>query len=180
MAVSLSVYDPSESYKNQKAFDCGHKVINDFVARSLKQQTQRSLSVAYVLTDEDNLFIGFCTLMSASIVKADLAATDPPSLPNAVPVTKLSMLGVALTHKRQGYGRRLLSHAIRITVQNAATIGSYGLYLDAEDDAYDFYLKHTFVPLKDRQTPNPTPMFLPLQTARQAIAASTPQAALFP
>ena len=169
MTVSLSVYDPSKSYQNQKSFDCGHKVINDFVARSLKQQTQRNLSVAYVLTDEHDLFIGFCTLMSASIGKEELVATLPPSLPRAVPVTKLSMLGVALTHARQGYGRQLLRHAIRVTVQNAASVGSYGLYLEADDEAYDFYIKHAFVPLKDRQTPHPTPMFLPLETMRQAM-----------
>jgi GNAT superfamily N-acetyltransferase len=173
VVVSLSRYDPSISYKNQKSFDCGHKVINDFVARSLKQQTQRDLSVAYVLTDEDSHFIGFCTLMSASIGKSDLAATHPPSLPVTVPVTKLSMLGVSLTHARQGYGRQLLRHAVRVTVQNAAAIGSYGLYLDADDTAYDFYIKHAFVPLKARQTPDPTPMFLPIQTARQAIPSVT-------
>jgi GNAT superfamily N-acetyltransferase len=173
VVVSLSRYDPSISYKNQKSFDCGHKVINDFVARSLKQQSQRNLSVAYVLTDEDDLLIGFCTLMSASIGKSELAATQPPSLPMAVPVTRLSMLGVLLTHAGLGYGRQLLRHAIRVTVQNAAAIGSYGLYLDADDGAYDFYIKHAFVPLKARQTPDPTPMFLPIQTARQAIPSVT-------
>jgi GNAT superfamily N-acetyltransferase len=173
VTVALSVYDPSKSYQNQKSFDCGLKVIKDFVARSLKQQTQRNLSVAYVLTDENDLFIGFCTLMSASIAKDELAATSPPSLPSAVPVTKLSMLGIALTHARQGYGRQLLRHAIRVTVQNAATIGSYGLYLEADDEAYDFYIKHAFVPLKDRQTPHSTPMFLAIQTARQALPPGT-------
>ena len=174
MPVALSLYDPTKTYPNQKTFDCGHKVINDFVARSLKQQTQRSLSVAYVLTDANDLFIGFCTLMAASIGKDELLATHPPSLPRAVPVTKLSMLGVALTHARQGYGRQLLRHAIRVTLSTAAAIGSYGLYLDADDDAYDFYVKHAFVPLKARQTPAPTPMFLPLQTARQAIPSALP------
>jgi hypothetical protein len=49
MAIALSRYEPSKSYKAQKAFDCGHGVINNFVARTLKQQTQRNLSVAYVL-----------------------------------------------------------------------------------------------------------------------------------
>jgi hypothetical protein len=140
VAVSLSRYDPSKSYKNQKSIDCGHKVINDSVARSLK---------------------------------SELAAIHPPSLPGAVPVTKLSMLGVSLTHARKGYGRQLLRHAIRVTVENARTIGSYGLYLDADDDVYDFYIKLAFVPLKARPTPNHTPMFLPIETARQAMPAGT-------
>lgn len=170
MAIALSRYDPSKSYKNQKAFDCGHEVINNFVARTLKQQTQRNLSVAYVLTDDDDSFIGFCTLMAASIGRADLEATNPPSLPLAVPVTKLAMLGVANTHKGKGYGKALLLHAIDVMVRTADSVGSYGLYLEADDGAYDFYLKLSFVPLKPRQTPKPTPMFLHVDTARQAIS----------
>ena len=169
MAVSLSRYDPSKSYKNQKSFDCGHKIINDFVARTLQQQTLRNLSVAYVLTEDDDSFVGFCTLMAASIGKADLAVTNPASLPIAVPVTKLSMLGVSTAYNRKGYGRQLLRHAIRVTAESAESIGTFGLYLDADDDAYDFYLKHSFVPLKRRQSPNPTPMFLAIETARQSL-----------
>jgi hypothetical protein len=104
VTVSLSRYDSSKSYKNQKSFDCGHRVIKDFVARSLKQQTQRNLSVADVLTEADDLFVGFCTLMSASISKSEFAATQPHSLPGSVPVTKLSTLEVSLTYARKGCG----------------------------------------------------------------------------
>jgi len=60
-----------------------------------------------------------------------------------------------------------------VTVESAGAIGSYGLYLDADDEAYDFYIKLAFVPLKARQTPNPTPMFLPIETARQAMSSGT-------
>ena len=114
-------------------------------------------------------FIGFCTLMAASIGRTELAATDPPSLPKAVPVTKLAMLGVSNVHKGKGYGKALLLHAIDVTVRTAASVGSYGLYLEADDGAHDFYLKLSFVPLKVRQPRNPTPMFLHAETARQAI-----------
>jgi ribosomal protein S18 acetylase RimI-like enzyme len=169
MPVALSRYDPSKSYKNQKSFDCGHEAINGIVARTLRQQTQRNISVGYVLTDDDDSFVGFCTLMMANIGKAELAATNPPSLPYAVPVTKLSMLGVSTAYKRNGYGRQLLRHAIRVMLKSAESVGTYGLYLDADDDAYDFYLKHSFVPLKERQSPNPTPMFLSIETARQLL-----------
>jgi ribosomal protein S18 acetylase RimI-like enzyme len=175
MAIAVSRYDPSKSYKGQKTFDCGHEVINNFVARTLKQQTQRNLSVAYVVTDDDDSFIGFCTLMAASIGRTELAATDPPSLPIAVPVTKLAMLGVANAHKGRGYGKALLLHAIDVVVRTAESVGSYGLYLEADNGAYDFYFKLSFVPLKERQTPDPTPMFLHVETARQALVDTAPQ-----
>ena len=84
MAIIISRYDPAIAYSNQKSFDCGHEAINGFVARSLKQQVQRNLSAAYVLTDGDT-FVGFCTLMAASIGRAELAATNPPFLCEARP-----------------------------------------------------------------------------------------------
>lgn len=171
MAITISRYDPAIAYNHQKSFDCGHQAINGFVVRSLKQQVQRNLSAAYVLTDDDT-FVGFCTLMAASIGRAELAATSPPSLPAAVPVTKLSMLGVAKSHSRQGLGRQLLRRAIQAMLESSRTVGTYGLYLDADDGAYEFYVKLGFVPLKARQAPNPTPMFLPLVTARQAVGAT--------
>jgi hypothetical protein len=57
-------------------------------------------------------------------------------------------------------------------IESSRTVGTYGMYLDADDGAYEFYVKLGFVPLKARQTPSPTPMFLPLATARQAVGAT--------
>lgn len=169
MAVAISRYDPAKSYKGQKAFDCGHEVINIFVARALKQQTQRNISVAYVLTEDDTTFVGFYTLMSASIHKEELSALAPGSLPRQVPVAKLAMLGVSTIYKGQGLGKGLLRHAMEVTATASEQIGMLGLYLDADDGAYDFYIKHTFIPLKPRQSPNPTPMFLPTSTIIRAV-----------
>jgi hypothetical protein len=56
-------------------------------------------------------------------------------------------------------------------IQAAKHVGVFGLYLDADAKAVDFYLKHGFVMLEARQDPNPTPMFLHIHTARAALAA---------
>jgi GNAT superfamily N-acetyltransferase len=169
MAVALSRYDPDKSYKGQKTFDCGHKVINDFVAASLKQQTKNNNSVGYVLTEDDTTIVGFYTLTSTSIQREDLAAASLVSTPPLIPVTKLSMLGVSLAYARQGCGSGLLRHAMETTAAVSLQVGTRGLYLDADDNAYYFYLKHSFIPLKVRQTPAPTPMFLHLATIKQAM-----------
>lgn len=171
MQVVLSKFDPSKTYFGQKSFDCGHKIINDFVANSLKQQVKREVSVAYVLTDGDDQgrLVGFYTLMAASIGRDDLAALNPPSLPSFVGVSKLAMLGIQKEYRRNGFGRQLLRHAIRMTVNAADTLGMYGLYLDADPAAVDFYLKLNFEILKPRQDTVPTPMFLHIDTARKAI-----------
>ena len=171
MHVILSKFDPLKVYVGQKSFDCGHKIINDFVANSLKPQTKRGVSVAYVLTDSDdqNRLAGFYTLMAASIGRDELSALSPPSLPALVGVSKLSMLGVDKKYERNGFGRQLLRHAIRMTVHTADSMGMYGPYLDADPGAVDFYLKLNFEMLKPRQNSAPTPMFLHIDTARSAI-----------
>jgi ribosomal protein S18 acetylase RimI-like enzyme len=176
MAVAISRYDPAKSYIGQKAFDCGHEILNNFVARALKQQTQRNISVAYVLTEDDTTFVGFYTLMSASIHKEELSALAPGSLPHQVPVAKLSMLGVSTHYKGRGLGKSLLRHAMEVTATASGQIGMYGLYLDADDGAYDFYTKHSFVPLTQRQSPNATPLFLPTATIKQALASAAASA----
>lgn len=172
MVIALSKYDASKAYPGQKTFDCEHQAINGIVANGLKQQVQRGLSVAYVLTDDGDgdggRFIGFCTLMAASIGRTDLAAINPPSLPQAVPVTKLAMLGVDKRYKGQGCGRQLLRHAIRVMLDTAQSMGMYGLYLDADPGAVDFYLPLDFKLLKPRQEGVATPMFLHIATVRPA------------
>jgi ribosomal protein S18 acetylase RimI-like enzyme len=178
MPVALSRYDSEKSYKGQKSFDCGHKVINDFVVRSLKQQTKNNNSVGYVLTEDDTTFVGFYTITSTSIQREELVVASLASSPPLVPVTKLSMLGVSLAYKRRGYGSGLLRHAMEITAEVSVKIGTRGLYLDADDDAYDFYVKHSFIPLKLRQAPAPTPMFLHLSTIKQATGV--PHTGIYP
>ncbi|MES2536419.1 MAG: hypothetical protein V4632_11170 [Pseudomonadota bacterium] len=44
------------------------------------------------------------------------------------------------------------------------SIGAFGLYLDADPKAVDFYLKLSFVPLVEIQAERPTPMFLHIET----------------
>lgn len=168
MTISLSRYDPSRTYRNQKTFDCGHRVINEFVSSSLKQQVQKGLSVAYVIAEND-LFVGFCTVMAASVSREALAVAYSRSLPKAVPVTKLSMLGVAKSHSGRGHGKQLLREAIRAMVQSSTSVGTMGLYLETDPDAYLFYVKHSFVPLIERQLYAPTPMFLSLATVQEAL-----------
>jgi ribosomal protein S18 acetylase RimI-like enzyme len=171
MQVVLSKFDPSKIYTGQKAFDCENKIINDFVQNSLKQQVKRGISVAHVLTDSDDQdrFAGFYTLIAASIGRENLAGIASHSLPPLIGVSRLSMLGVSKRYEGNGFGRQLLRHAIRMTVSAAESMGLYGLYLDANPGAVDFYRKLNFETLTPRQNNNPTPMFLHIDTARMAI-----------
>lgn len=171
MSLVFSRYDASKTYTGQKKFDCGNAAMNKFVADSLKKQVAKNLSAAFVLTDSANhdQFVGFYTSMMASIGVEGLRNLNLGSLPNRVPCMRLVMLGIDRSWQGKQLGRRLLQHAIGSMIAAAEHVGVFGLYLDADAKAVEFYLRHGFVMLEARQDPNPTPMFLHIATARAAL-----------
>ncbi len=169
--IVLETFDPSKTYINQKRFDCENKAINKFVAGSLKKQVKQSLSNCFVLVDTDNndRFVGFYTISAFSINADMLSVLSKGSLPARIPVSRLVMLGVDKEYKGRGLGKLLLQNIILRTVAAADEIGIYGLYLDADENAYTFYEERGFIPLKSRENPAPTPMFIHIDTLRDAI-----------
>lgn len=166
MSLVLSKYDPEISYQGQKQFDCGHKAINDFVRKSLKNQVKKGLSVAYVLTDpaQGNYFAGFYTIAQHTISLSLLSSMQLNGLPKSIPCTRLIMLGVALTHKGQSMGARLMKDALVLTKYTASNVGSFGMYLDADPGAFGFYEKLGFFALEGNKAPQSSPMFLPVSS----------------
>lgn len=164
-------YDPGKTYTKQKRFDCENKTINKFVASSLKKQVRQSLSQCFVLldTNNDDRFIGFYTLSSFAVEAKELEALSGGSFPSRIPCSRLIMLGVDKEYKKQGLGRLLMKSVIQKTILAADQIGIYGLFLDADMDAYTFYLALGFVPLKQKIDSAPTPMFLHIDTIRASF-----------
>jgi ribosomal protein S18 acetylase RimI-like enzyme len=73
------------------------------------------------------------------------------------------MLGIDKQYQGQQLGSRLMRHALTISQQVAQQIGSFGLYLDADPEALNFYKKLGFTLLEDDKYPLPSPMFLCIQ-----------------
>ncbi len=167
----LELYDPERTYTNQKRFDCENKTINKFVAGSLKKQVRQSLSQCFVLldTNNDERFIGFYTLSAFAIDADMLVELSSGSLPSRIPCTRLIMLGVDKEYKKRGLGKRLMQSVIHKTISAAEQVGTFGLYLDADEDAYTFYLELGFVALQERVGSKPTPMFLSIDTMRASL-----------
>lgn len=170
MTLAISSLDPLALYADQKKFDCEHALINKFVAGSLRQQVAKKLSAAFVLVDTEleNKFVGFYTCSMASVDRGMLASLSKGSLPHQVPCVRIGMLGIDKRYKNQQLGSRLLRHAI-VNMVATRHIGCYGMTLDADAAAVDFYLKNGFTLLEERKDPNPTPMFLHIETAIQSI-----------
>ena len=169
MTIEISLYAPTLIYAEQKQFDCNHAVINAFVRNSLKPQVKKNLSVAYVLTDAAKAghFVGFYTIAQHMIDVSLLSPLQLGSLPSKIPCSRLVMLGVDKSYQGQQLGSKLMRHALQLMQQVATQIGSFGMYLDTDPQALDFYQNLGFTLLAGNKSPTPSPMFLPLS----AIAA---------
>ena len=169
--IVLERYDPNKTYKNQKRFKCKSETINKFVSSSLKKQVRDSLSQCFVLLDTSNedRFVGFFTLSAFTIDASDLEVLSKGGLPRRIPCSRLIMLGIDVEYEKNGLGKRLMKSVISKSVEAAEKVGIYGLYLDADKDAYTFYIKLGFIPLQEKVDPTPTPMFLHIDTLREAL-----------
>ncbi|MGB4334891.1 MAG: GNAT family N-acetyltransferase [Chromatiaceae bacterium] len=165
MRVELSLYDPAVTYSGQKQFDCEHTAINAFVRNSLRPQVKKNLSVAYVLTDAEqgDRFVGFHTVAQHMIDVSSLSGLQLGSLPKKIPCTRLVMLGVDKDYQGRQLGSRLMKHALLLTRSVARQIGGFGLYLDADPRALVFYQNLGFALLQGDQSPEPSPMFIPVK-----------------
>ncbi|QEI08827.1 GNAT family N-acetyltransferase [Pigmentiphaga aceris] len=168
MSFEIARFDPSASYTGFRQFDCGHRQINKFVQDSLKKQVKQGLSVAYAVLEADALqgapdrFAGFYTISNHLIAATAISALQLGSLPKTIPCVRLTMLGINLGDAKKGLGTQLIAHALDVTKANAANIGCFGMYLDADAGAIPFYQKLGFHLLNGDCSPAPSPMFITL------------------
>jgi GNAT superfamily N-acetyltransferase len=165
MSFFIARFDPDARYAGYNQFDCQHHAINKFVKDSLKKQVRQGVSVAYAALEESgdsHRFAGFFTLVNHSVPVAALSALQLGSLPKIIPCVRLVMLGVHQGDARKGLGRQLINHAFDIVKAGAQSIGSYGMYLDADATALHFYQKLGFKFLEGDKSPDPSPMFIPM------------------
>ncbi|WP_292655549.1 GNAT family N-acetyltransferase [Nitratifractor sp.] len=163
----LRVYDPTQSYRDQKKFDCDNVMINRYAQKNLKKRVKNHSVQGYVLSNDVSDFVGFYTLETFTITKEIFQLSPPPTAtPPLVPAIKLGMLGVDKHYQKMGLGRKLLKNAIKKTAQVSKMAGCKGLFLWAEEEAVTFYSRLGFLPIQDI---TPTPMFLDIETILDAI-----------
>lgn len=167
----IESYNPEKSYTRQKKFDCGNKIINKFVKDSLKKQVRNSLSTAFVLldTEQDDQFSAFYTLTNYKLIGSDLTKLSSGSLPREIPCVRLVMLGVDLSLQGHGIGTKMMSDCFHRVYSASKTVGCFGLYLDADPPAINFYLRLGFTCLGEEDRTSIAKMFLPISTLAEVI-----------
>ena len=156
--------EPLDKNHDRATFSCGSAALDRYLQQQARQDAEKRVAAAFVLTQAPALrVIGYYTL-SASVVSTDaLPASLAKKLPRypQLPVTLLGRLAVDQGSKGQGTGQFLLMDALRRSLQAAAGIAAMAVIVDAKDDAAEAFYRHfSFLPLQDQ----PRRLFLPMKT----------------
>lgn len=159
---------PLFQHHDRKSFDCGVESINRYLQQSARQQSEKRLALTFVLTENaDSLeIIGYYTLLM-NTVSCDVIPKAGLPKGRVAPVVLLAQLGVDRRHQGRGYGKDLLYHALRQSMEAAERVGCLAVVLDAIDEqAVRFHQLRGFEPLAD----DPRHLWLPMSAIRDLFA----------
>ena len=148
---------------DRSAFASGSAPLDRYLREQVTQDIRRRVAACFVAVTDEQRIAGYYTLVSASLLLADLPASTARKLPRytTVPAVRMGRLAVDQAHKGQGLGGALLADALHRSARSE--IAAYALMVDAKDEAaVAFYRWHGFIALPD----SPRSLFLPLAAVR--------------
>ncbi len=90
-------------------------------------------------------------------------------MPNyPLPVLKLTRLGVKTEYQGSGVGRVLLKHVLMLALKQKERVGCFGVVVDAEEEAVEYYKKFGFITLEAVAKTETVPMFLAVKTIEKS------------
>lgn len=146
--------EPLNSTHKKRDFNCGKKLLDDYLHTQAKQDIKRRLSACFILSGDGDSVRGYYTLSSTSISRELLPEPIikklPPSYRN-LPATLLGRLAVDSNHKGQRLGELLLLDALKRSYEvSLSSVGSMAIIVDPlDEEAVRFYKKYGFILLPD-------------------------------
>lgn len=157
----LCKYESGVTYLEYKKFNSGLAPVDDFIKKgNYKDHKKKNYNQTYFFLDPNNRIIGYYTLQAFSLTREFMSDLIPTSLPTKIPVFRISLLGVDLSQQRKGIGTALIGDAAKRTTELQQSLGTIGLYLDAEYSAIPLYQKCGFKNITPINNNGETPMFL--------------------
>jgi len=149
-------------------FACGHAELDEYLKRYARQSMRHHLAQVYVAEGENGRVLGYYTLSAASLRYDELPNDLARQLPkHPVPAVLIGRMASDRTARAAGLkvGSRLLIHALRQTLQAAATIGVQCVIVDSKPQAVGFYLRFGFITL----TQDGLKLYLPVATIMKMV-----------
>ncbi len=144
------------------AFSCGVDALDLYFRAQVRQDVERRIAAAFVLTPDGIAVSGFYTLSALSLHGAELPPKLAGKLPSRSPigVTLLGRMAVHAELRGRGLGEFLLMHALERAWLASQQVASWAVVVDPKEEARGFYLKYEFIPLLSQ----PSRLFLPMKT----------------
>ena len=152
---------------DREGFTCGNPAPDAYIRHQAGQDAKRKLAAVFVLTDDGTTIAGFYTLSAHAIQADELPPELSKKLPRLpVPVTLLGRMAISERFRGQGLGESILMHALERAWAGSKQVACWAVIVDAKAGARDFYLKYSFLPLRD----SPHRLFLPIKTIEGLFA----------
>ena len=165
--MNLSII-PLHNSHNRKEFNCGKRLLDNYIHFQAKQDVKKRLSACFVLIDKEKKVKGYYTLSNAGIsrdtIPVELSKKFPGSYKD-LPATLLGRLAVDVSVLGKGFGVLLLMDALKKSYEvSKREIGSMAVIVDPIDEqAIQFYQKFGFILLDSVK------MFLSMKTISDLI-----------
>lgn len=146
--------EPLANHHDRTAFACGQDSLDRYLKTQASQDMRRKANAVFVLVEPDKPthIIGYFTLCAFAIEPGAVAIEIRKHIARypLISATLIGRLAVSTSNQGQGLGSMLLARALRLAYDNAETVGSSMIVVDALDEAAArFYRTHGFIQLND-------------------------------
>lgn len=160
--------EPLAATHDRLSFSSGVEPLDRYLRELATQDIKRRVSNSFVVLDDAGVIAGYYTFAATSLPLTELSADEAKRLPRykLLPAGLIGRLAIDHRFQRRGLGGALIIDAAARAARGEAAI--FALIVDAKDDkAAAFYEHYQFRRFASR----PQSLFLPLDTALQALAA---------
>jgi ribosomal protein S18 acetylase RimI-like enzyme len=156
-------FEPLGSQHDRAAFSCESTKLEAYLKHQARQDVEKRLAAAFVLTPDGKTIAGYYTLSQYSIQLDTIPESIASKLTKhpLVPTTLIGRLARSTAFAGRGVGELLLMDALHRSLAHSREIASWAVVVDAKDEkAVSFYRKYGFIEIPKVSHR----LFLPMRT----------------
>ena len=145
MSLQISAPEPLSSVHRLDEFECGERVLDEWLKRRAQANQLSGGSRTFVVADQDNRVCGYYAMAAGAVAHQMATSSVRRNMPDPVPVMVLARLAVDQRAQGMHLGASLLQDAVNRTVAVSLNAGVRALLVHAlHDRAKQFYEHYGF------------------------------------